>query len=370
MLTRFVLDPEGVGMEGCDPALQTNLTRGLLNVWLKCGILYVGTGDYKNSQLCRELNLLPPKLRAIWLTAIVFAQRHCLLQTGPPTWSGCFPKGSPECFAALVPIIEMAGISKGMADRLGFASDEPARIDTATNLEVCRMDCLTAASVFQRAEHIRETKKYKRGDSVDGIWNDLFKGFVAHFSQMAAIDRFCVQRLADPYFAHGESGVEQFLRRVDDCQSTAPGSVVQIISSLARGQSRAEVVARLTEFSASLPNRRIASLVLNLVHEKEFKKIVHYRCVRFQSHHTLMLDHGIEILEGRTVKRTHPCSFTCFDETFRRDENEILENSERVKVYERLTAPKPTRPPTGARASLGPGVLPPRPGLPATAMTR
>jgi hypothetical protein len=338
-------------------------------VWLKCGILYVGTRGYQSSQLCEEVGRLPDTLRTKWQRMIVLAQQNGLLQAGPAAWSGCFPKDSAECFAALLPVIEVVGISKRMAERLGFAPDELTRMYRGTTLEVCRIDCLDAAAVFRRSEDIRERKKYKRGHSVDKIWDDLFRGLVAHFSQIAVIDQYCIQRLANSDCALGASGVEQFLRRVDDCQSTVPGTVVQVISSLARGQSLPDVMTRLHEFSASLPNRRIASLELRLADDRDFKRLVHYRCVRFQSHHSLILDRGIDILEGHTVKCTHLYSFTLFDDTLRRDENEILAKSQRARVYERPT-PTPMRPPAGARANLGPAVLPPRPGMPSSVTTR
>lgn len=35
------------------------------------------------------------------------------------------------------------------------------------------------------------------------------------------------------------------------------------------------------------------------------------------------MDHGLEILEGRTLRRTHPYSFTYFDEALRADDAAI-----------------------------------------------
>jgi len=353
MLIRLAIDPAGVGMEGHDAALQSKLIDDCVTSWMRCGIVYIGTADYAHSPLRLALEGLPQALKSRWIRAVTLAQQRGLLRNGPPPWLGSFQEPPFDQLVELRHGVDVVGIGMAIAGSLGFAPHEPAQVHDASAIELCRLDCLSASSRIRKADEIREQKKFKRGEKVDTIWTELFRPFVARFSQIALVDRFCLHRLAE--CASGESGIERFLGRVDACPGDSSIVSVQVLSTLARCQSRGDVVKRLRDVVESLPNGRISSLEVQLVDERAFGPVVHYRYARFQSHHCIILDHGIEILEGHSLRRTHPYSLTYFDETLRTDETALRAKAQRCIVYSRPKSDAACALPTPPVAHVRPG---------------
>lgn len=350
-------------MEGHDAALQLKLVDDCVTSWMRCGIVYIGAVDYAHSPLRRALEGLPQSLKSRWIRAVTLAQQRGLLRNGPPPWLGSFQEPPFDQLLELRRGVDVVGIGMAIAGSLGFAPHEHEQVHDASAIELCRLDCLSASSRIRKADEIREQKKFKRGEKVDTIWAELFRPFVARFSQIALVDRFCLHRLAE--CAPGESGIERFLGRVDACLGDSAFVSVQVLSTLAKYQSRGDVVKRLRDFVESLPNGRISGLEVQFVDERTFGPVVHYRYARFQSHHCLVLDHGIEILEGHSLKRTHPYSLTCFDDPLRTDEAALRAKAQRCIVYS-----KPKRDAVSAAPTSPAGPVHPRPAMVSRACLR
>ena len=101
MLVRLAIDPEGIGMQGHDPALQSKLTDDLITAWMRYGVLYFGSADYAHSRLRHAIEGLPPALRSRWMRATGFAQQRGLMRGGPEAWAGFFPNSDLDCFLEL-----------------------------------------------------------------------------------------------------------------------------------------------------------------------------------------------------------------------------------------------------------------------------
>lgn len=326
MLIRLAIDPDGLDLTEHDENLRAKLTEDLIRLWHALGILYIGSPQYESSALRRAIEQLPPGQRQRWTNAVAFAKRHKLIRSHPVGWDGAFPEGTASWLNALSECVDLAAVRKAIYSESSTSPSPNAPV------EISRLDCLTEADSVRSAQAIRTGQKCSRGEQSDRVWDRLFRDYVQHFDRCCVVDRYCVQRLQDA--AVGHSGIEGLLSRIDNSPSSNDSFFVTIYSSIARSQTIQEVAARLRRFTANLGSR-IARIDLHVCNESDFGRIAHYRYVRFQEHHCVILDQGVEILEGNTLRKTHPYSFTSFDDTLRRDETELRFKSQRIEILAR-----------------------------------
>lgn len=335
MIVHFALDPDAVLFPDHDPALQSKFTEDLFRLWRHCGILYLDGRDYSHSALRTRVEALNPALKSRWMKAIIWAYREGLLRPGSSAWSGRLSGTALPMADATLPV-DVVAITREFARSLGFSDAELSRPGTP---ELCRLDGLETASAFQRAANLRDRKLCKTGEYVNSIWNRLFAPLVSYFDPIVVVDRYCLRPLTDG--PEGESGIERFLARVDATPGFDRTKRIQVFSTVVRTRDLHDIIRRLHRVVKNLPHNRVGNLELYTVPERQFRKLVHYRYVRFRTHHCLQLDHGIDILEGRTLKQTNPYAFWDYDEVLRKDETALRGWAESNIVFERSNLPSP-----------------------------
>lgn len=337
MLTKVAIDPSAILMPHADPALRASLTRTVLRHLKDQGLIFLGGGASGEAELRQQVKSLAPALQTDWTKALAWLKMNGLLLAAPPGWDGSFSQCDQTTLQALDPFVHLVAMRNELAIRFGADATGYAKPFLGLNLELCRLDCLLTSPIVEIQSAQRQGFR-RRGESVDQVWSLLFRDFVRQFDNHVVIDRYALPRLRRPF---GTAGIECYLRRL----STEGGATkyVEVISTLDAGQTEAEVKQRLGDFIRTLPTGRFKGVDLLCVDERDFQPEVHYRLVRFNKVHCLLLDKGIEILEGLNLRANHPYRLENREGAIAQDETSL-----RAKAGRAVTVFRPTAVPVRA----------------------
>src|SRR5579871_4206347 len=293
MIVRFAIDPSGIGFPSLDPVLRRSLTTDILSLWRTAGVLYIGEPDFKQSPLAKAVANLPQDLKTLWQKAITYGCQHRLLRKGPEAWAGRFSGDGVQELLRLRGL-DLAAVEKGYANALGVPEGSYSCHFPAMNLEVCRLDCVSRAQVFEAATRRRESE-YKAGTPVAILWRDLFCPLVRHFQRLVLVDRYCVAEMLTR--ADVRTGVTRLLEETDNLAGSCGPKTFRIVSAITDLPER-DMVSAVRNIAEDLNMGGIQSLELFLGPDRSFSKLMHSRYLRLDECRCLILDPGIEMLEG------------------------------------------------------------------------
>jgi hypothetical protein len=331
MLARIALDPAALCLSHCDAAQRASLTRFILSRVKDQAILFIGRTPFLESELNRQIAALPQAAKTDWQRMLAWIQFNRLLRLTPPEWDGTLADCSRSILEVLAPFVDLVAVRKDVADHFG-ADLDAVRPLTDQPLELCRLDCLPGSPAFESCLG-RRTGDFHDGDAVDLVWSSLFRPFMDYSDHFVIVDQYCVQRL--PRKAPGSSGIECFLKRLH--MEATPPKFVEIISAIDAAQSAVDIKQRLSSFLEAFTSPAVKRVELILVPDQTFKACVHYRFVRFNNVHCLVLDKGIEVLEGTRLSTTHLYTLRNREGTIAVDETRLRAAGTSVNLF--LSAP-------------------------------
>lgn len=333
MIAPFALDPTAVTADYGDPAVTRATHEQFLRVWREYGALVHGTGGDGTGGIATAVAAIADQgLRTKWQAAI----KH---QTRSPA-----PEGFPDLRS-----VEKADDLHSLERFVRVACLEPVRASCAgledastildgSTLELCRFDCTTSAHTFAELEELRNRPIHK-GDDCGEVWRTRFAPLVTNCKTVTVIDRYCLEdhrrfvRDKDPV-KDGVSGLRRLCQGVDG--SGRPHILRIFASSPEDGSMNEDAAALLLQAEMDrlgAGGMREIQLFYSLS-SRVYKDAVHDRSIRFDER-VCQVGYGVEVLDGRSVKKL--CQFSmCFrDDGYRELERELELRSRPRRVFTR-----------------------------------
>lgn len=258
------------------------IIRRVLKIWKERGVLYYSPDFVKP---------LPARLRKLWRQGRLHANWIEISDTSGLTEEGLLEIGVEQ----LGSMVELLGLKH--AGSLDGDSGHTEEVGIGTSgLERVLVENIDQARCLQRAEELAHAP-IQKGTIVDDLWARRFGPVVAHTRRATIVDPYAVAWLGK---RGTDSGLFQFLAR---CGREAAPKHVKVISRNEQGGPSHDEIKRLLSQTGG-PNTEVY-----LVDKARWGRDLPIdRWIQFDRF-VFEIGHGLEVLEGREVRRTTSFTF-------------------------------------------------------------
>lgn len=320
MFVKFGLDTDTLLTGFSDAVARRGIHMRFLELWRDFGVLVDGNSNLASSDLATAINSLPQDIRKPWQDALRF---HRFSNTGG-NWRALNKAQNRKHLLDYKGKIDLAIFEDTRAAALGLPVNDGAALDSASALEICRLDFVDQSKSFQEARAI-SSSTIRKGEKPPDIWKTRFAGLAEHSrSHIAIIDRYASERHS---LSPAMSGLRKLLTELDNGK---PGCRVSLFSAFDKLPEKS-IISGINSLVSGLNRGGLSEVKLYTASTKSFGKIAHYRYVRFDRT-IYQLDSGLEVLEGNSVYRSCLVTMRPYDSDFRDHENDLRHTSTETKI--------------------------------------
>ena len=297
MIVQFTLHPTAFFLNGQDHAQRVSIVKAVERYWLHSGV-FVQLSECPAGQLAPEVfAALDPDIRRLWQELFKQASRRSRIQPCSKKTVAAF-KGEPAaCLRQLERIVELVCLDKEDGVAFSIPADKPCFFDSATGIEVCRIDCVESSKTFSSAyDNLKGA--FRKGETRERILKEFIEPHAKLHSKIVVVDRYAIERHIQGIGA--PTGFGSILKSLN----SMPNSIYLTIYS---GISTFDIKAWIDNIRATLKKLgpgSLAEVVVYLCPQKFFSKDVHHRYNKFGPDAALFLDFGLEVLELDVVQRS------------------------------------------------------------------
>jgi len=307
MLVPFVIDADSLAPDQAwTPTQKRACYNGLLDVWLRTGLLAYDGDSLPASRLHQAVKALPQDVRPRWQEVLA---RAPLLTT--PQWNGSV---SATTLGDFTGVAQLALVDDTCAEvEFGFDEDcdEALRSVNGIDVSVCRLLAAGQANAFQTANTLAG-KHIEAGDTFHATWDARFKTLaIAPIEHVSVVDRYAVgQHMVCPQTRL--SGLERFLRLLDtDATGRRHVTIYSAWTADLSGETRKtidDIEAELRVVFGKLPRKNIKRIKVFMVPNTGFRNDGHDRFVRFGDY-VWDIGVGLEVFDGAYAAKRSSAGF-------------------------------------------------------------
>jgi hypothetical protein len=295
MIVPFTIDPD---VFSTTPNSRENLAKHkqLIELWRDFGVLVIpGTGK-NNSRICTALNNSDPKILTLWRNC--FKQCTHILEN--ESVDEALKKSDFEKVSSQK--IKLWSIEESKEPSLGL--EEASHSKIIKNSEFCMFGYEQHSNLFIEAKELSKSP-ISASDDPEKTWKERFLPLCKYASNIIVCDPHLIQNF---WSSKGKkfSGIERLIKNVAEINSDKP-KILHIYSSNRIGAQTAdfyEIYEKLTNYCSPFKNKSIREIRLHLTTLSEYRP-QHYRMFKFDDHHLVTSDSGIELLGEEGRNRTH-----------------------------------------------------------------
>jgi hypothetical protein len=167
------------------------------------------------------------------------------------------------------------------------------------------------------------------GSDVEQIWSEFLAPLVQFAHSIVVVDRFA----ATSHFNRrdGRSGLSRFLRGV----SAVGHRYVRVFSALQSGEDPGQYATAIETMLAT-DGYGGFDMELFMLPDEQFRRIFHFRFLRFDALFQLRTDAGLEVLEGGTLNRPANIQFQHIEPDLPKLEQRMLSACGNTPIVKRI----------------------------------
>lgn len=323
MLVTFAIDASAMRETDGDVARTRSSHERLVEAWQKYGVLVLTGPDAKQDPFIMALSKLSsPGLRKLWIEAVRRNRKAVSASFKSP--DSIEDAGDLASFRGR---LDLLCLESHHAHTLGVPTDQTSVDVLGGVLELCRFDCADRTRSFSAAE-CSATAPVAEGADVNRVWKERFSRLTKYSKRLVVVDRYCASNLLTR--RDGQDGLTRLLQGV---AASSPGHQLTIHSATQAGETAKDAADQLSRRLSALEGKGLESVDFYLSADFAFRKVAHYRYVRFDDT-VCQLDTGLELLAGTRVYRTVLISTSHISRlgTLATDEGVLRQKSQRFKV--------------------------------------
>ncbi len=308
----IVLIPFEIDTEALDTKSANTLSLDLkskhdelLRMWLKAGVLTYNGKNFNDSKFFKSVNTLPISVRKIWEEAIKYYPR---IKSASTNWNGDIDQTTISSINEK-PSVLVVEETKAVVD-FNVSLDEYSMVDETKELEIVKFPFASGSVFFKKSEE-KSLSHFKKSESFEKIWKERFHWLTAseNIKNIAIVDRYVMINHLKWDCSQGKSGLHRFLLLLD--KSATSNKNIKLFSGWGssaselanKNEHEEQFIKGLTEILENLPNKKISSITLHLLHNKDIGDESHSRHIRFGDFHVWELDKGLACFDGNTCCR-------------------------------------------------------------------
>ncbi|MDY0061159.1 MAG: hypothetical protein RBU45_15230 [Myxococcota bacterium] len=311
MLVRFGLEPDALHLHGQSERERLALHRRLLDALSPIGILVHQGATFGESDISQAISALPIQLRKRWQVLVTRLRRT----PGPAHWPGLSSINRAADLGSLRSLLDLALLEQARAESLGLPAEELS-FRPEDGAEIAPLVVADQATAVRSALHLAQAE-IAAGTKVTALWDERFSRLAATSRTIVVVDSYAVQNLLCEG-GHTRSGLHRLMVELDGCggkprKLTVYSSCKTTPNYAAQPSPDADACRdALERVSVGLRRGGLHQVELYLLPEKDFSKIKHDRCLRFDKT-ICAIGTGLEVLTGREVPRI--ATFSLREET-------------------------------------------------------
>ena len=295
MIVPFTIDPD---IFSSTPNSRVDLAKHkqLIRLWQKYGVLVIPGSGKNDSRIFKTLQASDQRIKALWINCF----KHCSHDLENTSVDEALKRSEFNKLSSQK--IKLWCIDDSKDQLLGIESESYSKI--IMNNEICMFGFEQYSKAFEIAEKL-SNKPITNSDDPDKTWRERFLPLCKYANNITVCDPHVVQNF---FWSKGKtlSGIERLIKNVAEINSEKP-KILHIYSSNKVGSDIRdfdEIFEKLSNYCASFKNKSIREIRLHLTTLSEYRP-QHYRMIKFNDHHLVTSDSGIELLGDEGRNRTH-----------------------------------------------------------------
>lgn len=322
MLFLFTIDPN-IFASNIDKSLEEDLNDIFL-YWKKVGVLVVLNPDPSTSQLYKSIKSCKvPSIKQKWSAGLIPDKMRQI--STDLNYEEIWNNGRKTEISIGEDKIEIAVISeKNIKNFKLKLSQLPMKIDFIDNL------CI--AKQFRRLDKITNSENLCNMPlspqlANTEVWSTRYRKIINYSKVIHIYDRYCIDSFINKRRSgNNTSGLEQFIRCIAINSSNKDKyikirSAIQLDEDFKKSTDKELIRKKFNEkllivknemshvFEDLIASTSIKEIDVQLVLDKDFGSIEHYRHIRFDDYNIIVIDKGLSHFEGSFVRQTTPFQY-------------------------------------------------------------
>jgi len=322
MLFLFTIDPN-IFSSNIDKSLEEDLNDIFL-YWKKVGVLVVLNPNPSISELYKSIKSCKiPSIKQKWSSGLIPDKMRQISTefNFEDLWN---QGGTNEIFIG-DDKVEIAVISeKNIKNFKLKLSQLPKQINC--------IDYLCIAKQFRRLDKITDSENLCNMPLPSQlanaeVWSTRYRKIINYSKIIHIYDRYCVDSFINKRkYGNDNSGLEQFIRRIASNSSHKDKyikirSAIQLEEEFKKSTDKDLLRKKFNEkvlfiekemnevFKELIATTSVKEIDVQLVLDKYFGSIEHYRHIRFDDYNIIVIDKGLSHFEGSSVRQTTPFQY-------------------------------------------------------------
>jgi hypothetical protein len=294
--------------------------ESLLDTWSKVGQLIIPSTSENESVLAQKIKMKPTNK---YMQEIQIKWKQCLKvyrkKMGVPNFEKILNSAEYIESKDIFPTLKLVSLDSTRAELWGLGEFDIS-IESSSKYEICRFGHEYKTNNFSNALQLTN-KPVEPGTKRQKVWDERILGLAKDSPVIVINDAYALDHFLDPKESNkSNTGLGWFLRRLANIQS--PGQInVEIITCpdvnirnnfvdskeayRERISNYDRVLTPLKEYSSSLVGGKIREITVYLTPYLTYKKVDHYRSIRFHDFQVIDINIGMELFENDFVSKTH-----------------------------------------------------------------
>jgi hypothetical protein len=341
MLFLFTIDPI-IFTSNIDRSLEDDL-NDIFIYWKKIGVLVVLHPDASNSLLYKSIkSCTNSSIKDKWSSGLL---RDKMRQINTDIdYENIWSAGSKNEILVGGDKVEIAVISEKNIKNFKIKINQlPTTVGS--------IDYLCLAKQFRRLSKVTDADNLCNMPlssqlTNSDVWNTRYRKIINYSKIIHIYDRYCIESFMYSRKNNQDfSGLEQFIRRIanisSDCNKYIKiRSAIKIDDSTKISNEKNFLIKKFNEkfelikdemnevFNNLIETSSIKEIDVQLVLDREFGSIEHYRHIRFDDYNIIVIDKGLSHFEGTVVRQTTPFQYLPWNSNLTKaykEDEELLE---------------------------------------------
>jgi hypothetical protein len=322
MLFLFTIDPK-IFSSNIDKSLEDDLNDIFL-YWKKVGVLVVLNPEPSKSLLYKSIKSCEiPSIKQKWSSGLIPDKMRQI--STECNYEDLWNNGSVHEIFIGEDKVEIAVISeKNIKNFKLKLSQLPAKIDC--------IDYLCTARQFRRLDKITDSETLCNMPlppqlTNSEVWSTRYRKIINYSKTIHIYDRYCIDSFINKRIkGNNNSGLEQFIRQIANNSSNRDKyikirSAIQLEDEFKKSIDKELIRKKFNErvllirnemnevFKDLIATTSVKEIDVQLVLDKDFGSIEHYRHIRFDDYNIIVIDKGLSHFEGSSVRQTTPFQY-------------------------------------------------------------
>lgn len=322
MLFLFTIDPN-IFTSNIDRSLEEDLDE-IFKYWKKVGVLVILNPNQSESKLYKAIRSCSyPAIKQKWSSGLLQDKMRQI--STELNYEDLWVKGSSDEILIGEDKVEIAVISEKSIKNFKLKLNQlPFKLNYIYHL------CL--AKQFHRLEKITDSENLYNLAlpsqlTNDEVWSTRYRKIINYSKKIYIYDRYCIESFINNRRNKLEtSGLEQFIKKVATISPKRDKyifirSAIQLDEAYKKSNDREILLTKFNEKVALIKNEMnevfkiliattsIKEIDVQLVLDKDFGLIEHYRHIRFDDYNIIVIDKGLSHFEGSKVRQTTPFQY-------------------------------------------------------------